>query len=100
LYDTSAWGCVAIRTICISIIDKPQASFIIEPNTSPVTTYPICLGTTLCFENTSTPATGTTTWWNFGDGTTSTASSGTICHTFSTMPASGLDTVTLAVTNN
>ena len=73
LTETNAGGCVGTKSICINIIDRPKAAFLIQPNTGPVPFYSACLGANLVFVDLSTAGTGSAivNWtWLFGDGTT------------------------------
>lgn len=99
LSDTSIYGCVGYKSVCIQIIEKPNAFFYAIPNPT-LTTINVCLGTTVIFKDSSTGSTGSPilNWfWYWGDGTmTPAASSTSLPHTFNTV---GTDTVTLVVRN-
>ncbi|MGZ6413445.1 MAG: PKD domain-containing protein, partial [Bacteroidia bacterium] len=64
LIATTAFGCADTATQNIIVYSQPVASF---------TSNTVCWGDTTSFVNTSTTSDGTitSTWWNFGDGTTS-----------------------------
>jgi gliding motility-associated-like protein len=79
-------GCKASVTLNLVTVYKPTASF------SASNVYP-CAGDSIQFLNSSTGITAS--YWNFGDGTTSTLTSP--WHTYS---ATGTYTVTLAVTDS
>jgi len=90
--DTSVYGCVGTKTICISIIEKPHASFLGVTN--------ICINQPAIFidNSTASPTSPIINWfWDFGDGSTFTsATSSTVTHTYTT---AGPETVTLVVRN-
>ena len=97
--DTSAFGCVGSKTICIDIIAKPHAHFYAMPD-STSDTVNICLGQTVVFVDNSTAAAGSPIvgrFWNFGDGSYFTAlGAGPVLHSYT---HSGIDTATLVVKN-
>jgi len=92
LYDTSMYGCVGTKTVCIDIIAKPHAKFSAPLN--------VCLNQSVTFLDLSTaiPTSPIINWyWDFGDGGTFTSSSSTsVSHTYT---LAGTYTVTLVVKN-
>lgn len=86
---TDAGGCTdTITKTAYVTASAPDANFTANATT-------ICPGQTITFTNTTTPSTGTTYAWNFGDGTTSTAANPT-----KTYNTAGIYTVRLIATNN
>jgi gliding motility-associated-like protein len=89
LIVTTAAGCADTSIRSLTIYPQPVASF---------TSTLVCWGDTTAFNSTSTTASGTITgtWWDFGDGGTSTLS--TADHAFGSM--NDTFSVTLAVITN
>jgi PKD repeat protein len=96
VFDTSQYGCIGQKHVCIEIIPKPHALFKIMPASSP--SY--CLGQSLVFVDHSVDSGGSpiVSWfWDFGDGTLWPASSSTsLTHEYS---VAGTYTAKLIVTN-
>lgn len=85
VYETNIYGCIDSATICIKKEDLPVAGF-----THPTS---VCKNTLVNFTNTSSG--GTSYFWTFGDGGTS-----TLQHPTHTYTSGGTFTVTLLVTND
>jgi PKD repeat protein len=91
--ETTATGCVGTRTMCIEIVPGPNVNFTMMPDNG----GKYCVDQLIYFNDASDPGNGTAlvSWfWDFGDGTTSTAQNPT--HSYS---ADGTYKVVLKVTN-
>jgi len=99
VYDTSAYGCVGSKSVCIDIIARPHAHFYAMPDSTSDTVY-LCLDNTVMFIDNSTASSGSpiVSWfWMFGDGTYFSAlGAGPVSHEYVT---AGVDTATLVVRN-
>lgn len=96
-------SCSGSASMCIQIIEGPQAHFITMPNTPTPEEISVCLNSTVIFIDQSSSPVGSpiVSWlWDFGDGTYSSAGVGTqggpVEHTY-TNP--GSFKATLTVTN-
>lgn len=94
--ETSAGGCIGKKFMCIEIVKKPTANFIImtDPGAGPVNA---CIFDELVFKDLSTANGGTALigwFWDFGDGATSGDANPTHAYT-----AAGTYTVRLKVKN-
>lgn len=79
LTDTSAYGCVGVTSVCIEIIEKPQAHFYTLPDSASDVTA-ACLDQPIVFVDNSVanPTSPIISWyWDFGDGSVVTSSSST-----------------------
>jgi hypothetical protein len=69
VFDTSAYGCVGSKTVCIDIIEKPHAAFFAMPDRTSTSIH-ICRNGSIIFVDTSSSSgSPILSWfWNFGDG--------------------------------
>ncbi|MBS1530569.1 MAG: T9SS type A sorting domain-containing protein [Bacteroidetes bacterium] len=97
LVDTSTGGCFVTYGVCIDIIAKPHASFFIDSNRVPVSSYAVCIGGNALFQDQSTVDSTSSIVayrWIFGDGSYSSQKNPS--HKYMT---AGVDTAKLVVTN-
>ncbi len=97
--ETTDNGCTGTRTNCIEVIPSPTARFFALPDSNRGGVE-VCLNQAIVFVDRSTAGSGSpiVTWlWDFGDGNTTTATSGApITHSYN---AAGDYTVQLTVIN-
>lgn len=97
-------SCSGSTTMCVTIIEGPQANFYTNPNTPSPANIEICKNTTVFFFDQSTTPAGSpiVSWvWDFGDGNYTSAGAGpfngSVSHQY-TVP--GTYTASLTVTNS
>jgi len=79
LTDTSVYGCISTLTLCYTIIPIPTAHFYTKPDSTTAPSLTICDSTILNFiSNSTSPGSPIISWyWDFGDGSSSTADGST-----------------------
>jgi gliding motility-associated-like protein len=90
LTAVNSFSCISVATNTVLVNTNGVASF---------TTGPVCLGTGSNFSNTSTPTTGVTYYWNFGDASNA-ADTSNMQNPSYTYPVDGTYSVTLTITSS